>query len=268
MKTAFRIVTAALLVAAVSGCNAPASGNAASASFELKAYSVPATQSKAIARNLDAVLASPEFLVGTKAHSEMRATQPFPGAVLVLAPASVQPSIARAIEDMAKAAGKSGHEAVDVVPLRVQFWVVQAKAGSGEDAIALKPLAPTLAQLRQALGPSHFVLDDSATLAVDAAHDNMTVGNGSVTTSRGRIFAFHAATLGTGGVSLDLKFANADTAAAQGGIPTLNTTVVMQPGEYIVLAEAPPSIASTSVKDATLMNLLVARVERLTPAAR
>lgn len=272
MKAIFRFLGIALFVVVLAGCSAPHGDNAQGPDFQLKMYKVPAAQSKAIAGKLDGILASPEFLAGLKTHTTMRATTPFPGTVLVLAPASVQPSIATAVAELAKVAGstlpdgaaKDGKaKAPESVPLRVQFWVVQAKSGAGEDATALQTLEPTLKQVRASLGAAHFVLEDGATVAVTAPEDqDAAQGNGSVATSRGREFVFHAAGASKDAVDLKLHYFNTTREAASRTIPELKTTLTVHPGEYVVLAEAPPADAPANTPNATLMNLLVVRVDR------
>lgn len=272
MKTILRFFGVALMAAVLAGCGAAHGDSSQGPDFQLKMYAVPAAQSKAIATKLDGILASPEFLVGTQSHSQMRATTPFPGTVLVLAPASVQPSIATAVAELAKAAGSarpgdathaSQAQAPEPVPLRVQFWVVQAKSGAGDDAAALQALEPTLKRVRASLGASHFVLEDSAAVAVTAPPDqNATQGNGSVVTSRGREFVFHASGADHDAVDLNLHYYNTTREAASQTIPELKTTLTVRPGQFVVLAEAPPAEASTDTSNATLMNLLVVRVDR------
>ena len=260
MNNLFRVLAVVLLVVAVAGCDTTSRENSQTSDFQLKSYTVPAPQSKAIAQNLDAILASPGFQVGTKTHSEMRATQPFPGTVLVLAPASVQPSIASAIADLNKASTEQAKSAPESMSLRVHFWLVQAKAGNGDNSIVLKPLDATLAKIRSSLGSSHFVLVDSAVMSVEApSHRGATAGNGMLITSRGHKFVIRAVATDAKDVSLNVGF------LAQNGsdptIPELNTTVAMQPGEYVVLAQAPSTEAAAHAQDATLLNLLVARVD-------
>lgn len=272
MKTIFRLLGVALIAAVLAACSAPHGDNAQGSDFQLRMYKVPAAQSKAIAGKLDGILASPEFLVGTKTHTTMRATTPFPGTLLVLAPASVQPSIATAVAELAKAAGSAGPDAAvntgktqapEPVPLRVQFWVVQAKAGAGDDAAALQALEPTLKQVRASLGASHFVLEDSATVAVTAPQDqDATQGNGSVVTSRGREFEFHATGASKDAVDLKLHYYNTTQEAASRTIPELKTTLTVHLNEYAVLAEVPPADVPANTPNAILMNLLVVRVDR------
>lgn len=275
MNTILRIFAVALIAAVLAGCGASHSEGTQGLDFQLKMYKVPAAQSKAIAGKLDGILASPEFLVGTKTHTTMRATTPFPGTVLVLAPASVQPSIATAVAELATAAGSAGQDDADKaktpesIPLRVQFWVVQAKGGSGDDGTGLQALEPTLKQLRASLGASHFVLEDSATVAVTAPRDqNATQGNGSVITSRGRDIEFHASGASQDAVDLNLQFHNTTREAASQAIPELKTTLTVRPGEFVVLAEAIPADAPANTPNATLMNLLVVRVDRADATAR
>lgn len=266
MKSVIRTLVLTLLAVIVTGCHTPSNDSSQASAYQLKSYAVPVSQSKAIAQNLDAILASPGFQVGTKTHSEMRATQPFPGVVLVLAPASVQPSIASAIADLNKASNEQAKSAPESVSLRVHFWLVQAKAGNGADSTVLKPLDATLARIRSSLGSSHFVLADGAALSVEApSHRDPTAGNGMLITSRGNKFVFRAVAPNTKDVSLNVQLFT--RGGSDSTLPELNTTVAMRPGEYVVLAQAPSTEAAARAKDTTLMNLLVARVDTTAPVA-
>lgn len=91
MRFPFRLLIAALLALVLAGCHAPADNGSHTPDFQLKLYQVPANESRVIAKNLSAVLESSDYLVGTKTHTEMTVTQPFPGVVLVLAPGHFNP---------------------------------------------------------------------------------------------------------------------------------------------------------------------------------
>lgn len=268
MTLALRMMGCILLAFALAACQAPAGGVDKVSAMQLKLYRVPADKSRAIAKDLGAVLESSEFQLGTKAHTEMRVTQPFPGTVMVLAPAPLQSSIASAIGEMSKASGKQAANTPDSVPLRVQFWIVQANAGAGDDSAALSNLQPTLKRIRDSLGPSHFVLEDTASVLVDAPnHFDPTQGNGKLSSARGHDFAFRALATAGGKVSLDVQYANTTHYAADHSIPVLNTTVTVDPDTYTVLAEAAPPLSTAAAPDPTVMNLLVVRVDRIAPAS-
>lgn len=165
---------------------------------------------------------------------------------------------------MSKASGKQTADTPDMVPLRVQFWVVQAKAGNGDDAAALQPLQGTLKQIRGSLGPSHFVLEDTASALVDAPdHSDIAGGNGNIVTARAHQFGFHATAISGGKVGLEVNYMDATKDATDRSIPVLHTTITIDPGNYVVLAEAPPATDNAGKPDTTLMNLLVVRVDRI-----
>jgi hypothetical protein len=46
----------------------------------------------------------------------------------------------------------------------------------------------------------------------------------------------------------------------------LQSTVAVAPGAYVVLAQAPPAATPAGTPDATLMNLLVVRVDQVAVA--
>lgn len=255
MKYQFRFLGCVLLALVLVGCHRSGGGTSRSSDFELKLYKVPVQQSAQIEGALGVLLAG-------NGKNNMGVTQPFPGTLMVLAPPSVQASVEGAISALKKqSAGSIGAEA-----LRVNFWVVQAKAGAGEDAPTLAPLEATLKQVRGTLGQSHFVLEDAVSAEVEASSlQDATKGNGKLVTSRGHMFDFHA-TAGAGAdITLRVDYANTTAAAASRTIPELKTTVAIDPGEYVVLAQGLPAESSSNGSDATLLNLLVVRVDSVTP---
>lgn len=268
MRVLLRFLFAALLAIALAGCHASADGQGGTPDFRLQLYRVPVQDSQAIAKSLSAVLESSDYLAGVKSRTEMTVTQPFPGAVLVLAPATLQPWIGTAIRELAKTPmpKAAAPTAAEAVPLRVRFWMVQARAGAGEDAASLDALQAALKPVRGSLGPSHFELEDTAAVLVSASdQSDATTGNASITTSRGHMFQLHAETTASAGIKLRVDFANATADAASRTVPELKTTLALRPQEYVVLAEAPPAMSGKAA-DATLMNLLVVRVDRVESA--
>lgn len=266
MKPVLRVVVGVLLGLALAGCHAPADQGKEAPAFQLKLYEVPVAQSRSIAGHLQSVLENSDYLAGLKSHTEMTVSQPFPGAVLVLAPEALQPSIGSAIKAMAQASANGAHRAPQSVPLRVQFWVVQAEAGAGNDTPSLRPLAATLKQIGGSLGPSHFVLEDTASALVDAPdHPDASAGFGNMTTSRGHTFQFDATAIADAdaGIALDVSFTTAGGGAGASTIPKLKTTITLRSGEYVVLAEAPPAADSSTNRSETLMSMIVVRVDRL-----
>ncbi len=267
MKTIIRLLGGVLLAVSLAACHAPASESSQLPAMQLKLYQVPAGQSKAIARHLGAVLEDTGFRTGLKAQTKIRVTQPFPGTVMVLAPASVQPSIGQAIAELGKTAGEtSRHEAKAAsqsprtVPVHVHFWLVQAKAGDGTDASTLAALEPTLKQVRSLLGPSHFVLGESVSATTSAvtwqAENTATSSGGMLETNQLHQYKFDPHVTANGEVRLHVEY-NDPTRKTIGH---LETELTMKPGEYVVLASSP---SGTSGSDGTLMNLLVVRVTRV-----
>lgn len=258
MKCTLRVLGSVLLALVLAGCNGSGGSPAHSSNMELKLYKVPVQQSLQIEGALG------ELLAGSGKNSA-GVTQPFPGTLMVLAPASLQSSIESAIDKMSKTSSR----VPDSVPLRVRFWIVQAKAGAGNDAAALNPLHGALQELRSSLGPSHFALEDTALTLVDApTHSDASAGGGGMTTARGHKFSFHAMAATTGKVTLKVQYSNTTQEAADRSIPQLHTNITVDPGSYVVLAQAPPPASHLpNVPDATLMNLLVVRVDRVETAA-
>lgn len=260
MKRLFACLIAAVLTLGLAACHAPdrATANNRTAQMQLKLYHVPAQQSAAIERTLHSALAGNNLgnIVKDRDNS-MRVTEPFPGAVLVLAPAQMQDSIASAIKELAKASPKTAAN----VPIRVHFWVVQAKAGDGADAPALRPLEPTLKQLRASLGPSHFVLNEAVSAIANATDHFNPDASGQVSTSQHHDFQFSCLSTANGDIKLRVDYRD----QSRRTMPSLHTVTTIRPGEYVVLAQAPSTDDTASGSDKTLMNLLVVRVDRLNP---
>lgn len=250
-----------MLTLGLAACHAPdtATASAPTAQMQLKLYHEPVQQSAAIERTLHTALAGNNLGNTVKDRdNSMRVTEPFPGAVLVLAPAQMQDSIASAIKELTKASPKTAGS----TPLRVHFWVVQAKAGDGPDAPALRPLDPTLKQLRASLGPSHFVLNEAVSAITNATdHFDPRAGGGEVNTNQHHEFQFTALTNPNGDIKLQVNFRDKTSRT----IPSLHTLTTIRPGEYVVLAQAPSTDDTANGNDTTLMNLLVVRVDRLNP---
>ncbi len=257
MQTLFRVLFVALMAAGLVACHAPADSVTPTTTSEIKLYKVPVQDARNVERALGVLLAG-------DGKNDMGVSQPFPGTLMVMAPAHVQANVASVID----ALGKSRATSTGPEPLQVHFWLVTAVAGKGGDDPALQPLSATLDRLRTSLGPSHFLLEDRAAIAVDAPdHNDETRGNGSVVTSRGREFSFHAVATGKDSIALRVHYTNTTADAASRTLPELKTMIATQPGHYVVLAEAPPSAGQGADRDNVLMNLLVTRVDRMPAAA-
>lgn len=242
MNVLSRIVVLTAAVVILAGCGATANHDAGAPPLQLKAYRVPANESEAIASKLGAVLESPEFRAGTRTHAGMRVTQPFPGTVLVLAPASLQASIGSAIADMQAASTKQAGVSAASGPVQVRFWLVDAIPGKGEDSVALKPLSATLDHLRTALGPTHFTVVG----AVSAAG---TLGErGQIASSGQGQFNFKATPGADGAVDLQVAYSNPDHTS---GIANLDTAISVNPGQLVVLAQAPQVRGVNGVRQST-----------------
>lgn len=250
MKQGFRWFVTVAGVLALVACRAPASGQANSASMELKIYAVPATETARLADALGSAL-------GKKAN----VTAPLPGKLLVYAPRDAQASIASALDALDKTA--SAQPATTQVNLR--FWIVDAKSGPGTDDDALAPLTATLNSLRRATGPMHFQLEQSAAAMAASGHSGRLV----TTASNGypRSFGFDVRSATNDGITLSLDYQD----AGPGGLRQFSTLVSARFGQYLVLAQAPEACpvapssgkpSASSCPDQPVLQLLVVSVDR------
>lgn len=274
MKLTLRLLGAVALALMLAGCQGLTDNSNQIPDFQLKLYHVPVAQSESIATHLRSALVNSGYLSGVKSHTEMQVTQPFPGSILVLAPKSIQPSIGEAIAEMNKAIKaapkpKSTATTAKTATLHAHFWIVNAMAGAGTNDPVLKPLGQTLAQVSSQLGPSHFQLDGSASAVA-------TLGHHSVINTGSDHFGFTAQPSQSGSISLHVQYSATptvkstvarDLGRASGGISKLDATVSTQPGQYVILAQAPIRTATDSDDDGKtapqpIMRLLVMRVDQ------
>ena len=122
----------------------------------LRQYPAPPDRSEAVANALNDVLAGSEKEPGVG-----RASSRVAGQVVVLAPASMQTSIAKTIESLV------GNEPASGTPnaaVRVHYWFVDAVPGEGTDDAGLTDIDAALSALEASLGPVHFRLVDRVSL--------------------------------------------------------------------------------------------------------
>jgi hypothetical protein len=115
-----------------------------------------------------------------------------------------------------------------------------------------------------------LIEDTSPTLVDATTQSDVSAGNGGMTTARGHKLSFHAMASPSGKVTLQVQYADVHTNSADldYSIPQLHTTISVDPGSYVVLAQAPPPTNPVAKgADATLMNLLVVRVDRVEATA-
>ncbi|HEX7340909.1 MAG TPA: hypothetical protein VF269_01400 [Rhodanobacteraceae bacterium] len=251
MKRITCLLLGGALALSLAACSKPASPTAtATTPMQLKLYHVPAQQSTQLARALQRALIGGN-LAGMFKQTSIRVSSPYPGTLTVYAPRATQTSVGQVITELVKSA------TTPMAPARLQvhFWLVNVIAGKGADTAALKPLEPTLDHLRAALGPSHFVLDEAVSATTSMAGN----GWGSLKTMHGQyqhVYRFQAEA-GTGG-AIRLKMSFEDHSGQT--IPQLQTTTILRPGHYVVLAQAPSASATGSAT--TLTHLLVASIDR------
>lgn len=249
MNTPIRILAGVLMALGLAACQHPASPSQAETAppMQLKLYSVPPQKSQALLMALR----------GTIMHGNGRAEAPFPGKLLVAAPADEQASIGAALETLSKTPVPN----VEHAQFRVHFWVVDMLPGSGADASALKPLAPTLDTLRKHLGPAHFELADSASATTLEGRKTNRMD-----TANRHLFEFRIPSAGAGHVQLALQYID----RSPDGFRGLKTSASMPLGDYVVLAQAAAPKVLPGHRKAPppgAMRLLVVRVDKLASGA-
>lgn len=245
MNHPIRLFAALVLALGLAACQGASSTSqdAGAPPREIKLYSVPPQQSPALLHALRETVIN--------GHGST-VTQPFPGKLLVAAPADEQASIGAAIHALSKAAETTPHPE----QLHVHFWVIDAMPGKGADAAALQPLSGTLDALRKRIGPSHFLLDDSA-MAVATPGET----SNRIDTANQHDFAFWIPSSGSGHLQLAIEYNDhSGNDHAGKGFRSLKTVAAMKLDQYVVLAQAAESGGDAGAKAA--LRLLVVRVDR------
>jgi hypothetical protein len=215
----------------------------------LKMYEAPPAQINDLVRSLATAL-------GTKAS----VSKAGPGKLLVYAPADAQASIGSAIAELRNSAPPQS------APRQVELhlWIIDAIAGNSPDDPALHELAPSLASLRQTMGPTSFHLAQTLSSA-------STAGAGSELTleDHGTVqqFLFTTSPIQyNDALSIEVNYQVQGNAADAGPkLVHLNANLDTRLGQYTVLAKAPSSCPAASVAASTpcekSWRLLVVRVD-------
>ncbi|HET7650251.1 MAG TPA: hypothetical protein VFL15_06095 [Gammaproteobacteria bacterium] len=139
----------ATLSIGLSGCGTKGNGDSDDAALTMRAYSVPAGQTDAIARTLTQLLSTGKGNTTYLGYASV----PSPGQVVVLAPANMQASIAESVKAIVSHTGAISKPE----PLQLKAWVVDAYPGKGPDDPQLKSIQPALDAFATDMGPSRFV---------------------------------------------------------------------------------------------------------------
>jgi len=141
------LLTCMGMVALLISCSADAPGDHSDSSLTLRTYTVPQGDAEALSTALNHVLGLDNYQ-----HDIGRTYWSGPGQVLVLAPASMQDSIANSIKEMVG----QNKSATNSRPLRLNFWVVDVYQGVGAVDPNLKTIQPALESFEEDSGPAHF----------------------------------------------------------------------------------------------------------------
>lgn len=150
----------AALSIGLTGCGAKGNGDSDDAALTMRAYTVPVSQTEAIAKTLRGLLATGK---GNTAYLG-DASVTSPGQIVVLAPGNMQDSIANSVKAIVSNAGT----AEKPQPLRLNAWVVNTYPGKGPDDPQLKTIQPALDAFAADMGPSHFAEAHYLTAVSDA----------------------------------------------------------------------------------------------------
>lgn len=226
-------------------------GGQASSTMALRIYDVPPAQTDVLSSALARVL-----------NKNASVTMAGPGKLLIYAPADTQASIKDAIADLRDSSpGKA-----QATPVELHAWIINAEPGDAPDDPALKALGPSLAALRQTMGPSSFHLEQAISAAGSENHSSsLTLKNqGSM-----EQFDFQVGAIQGDVVSMDVSY-NMPTGvsmtmlgqAMMGVQAHLDTRL----GQYTLLAKAPgscPTSATPSAPCEKSWRLLVVRADRI-----
>jgi hypothetical protein len=247
MKSVVRLGTLALLPV-LAACHSSDRGHASSP-MALKIYEVPPAQTSILSSALGKAL-SQNASVSTAG----------PGKLLVYAPADAQASIESAIASLRDSTSAKA------VPTQVELhaWIIHAESGDVPDDPALKELAPSLAALRQTMGPVSFHLDQAISTA---GSENHTSSLNLSSPGNMQQFQFAVGTIQGDALSMDLSYSVPTSTPVSGtellGVQThLDTRL----GQYTLLAKTPGNCPSASPGTPTTCEknwrLLVVRADR------
>lgn len=226
---------AVLLGACAKGDGTSAAGNQPTV---LRTYAVPAAQTEAIGRALNEV-----FAVGPEGHRIGRASHELPGQLMVLAPESVQASIAESIASIA--GDGNGPSALRTVSLRL--WLVDGRPGPGEAADRLAVLAPAIKAMSGNFPDYGFHIIDQAELAVtDGGHDSVLV------TGAGNEFS--AQLRGADPMTFSVSVRGTGTETSEGLL--LRSMLNLPSGELVVMARLQAQ-ANTAADGPAAMRFLI-----------
>jgi hypothetical protein len=239
MKHVVRLAAFALLPI-LAGCHS-SDGGRASSPMALKIYDVPPAQANELSGAL-----------GIAINKDGNVMPAGPGKLMVYAPADTQASIASALAQLRDTASAKASP----TQVTLHFWTIDATPGDAPDDPALKELAPSLASLRQTLGPLSFQLEQTISAAAAANR------SGSLTTlshDTPHIFEFTLGAVQNDALSLNLRYHDGYAAStssglsASSGLVELKTNIDTHLGQYTVLAQAPNDnctvIRGTSASD-------------------
>ncbi|HEX6833541.1 MAG TPA: hypothetical protein VF132_08405 [Rudaea sp.] len=154
MRHRFLSLLAAIVLAGCASSNPPSGQK-----MELRVYTVAPESTDHLVNALNTTFSTGDKIQVGKASS------PSAGQILVLAPESLQDSIAASLKTLAGTA-----PAGNATLAQVTFWSVDA-VSEGADDPRLADLSGALEETRKALGPVHFVLRERITATAAAGRD-------------------------------------------------------------------------------------------------
>ena len=227
-------------------------GGQASPTMVLRIYDVPPAQTNVLSGALARVL-----------NKNASVTVAGPGKLLIYAPTDTQASIERAVASLRDS---SPAKAI-ATPVELHAWIISAEPGEAPDDPALKALDPSLAALRQTMGPSSFHLEQAISAAGSENHSSsLTLENQGSTQQ----FDFQVGAIQGDVLSMDVSYnmpngmGMVNLGHAMMGVQAhLDTRL----GQYTLLAKAPGSCSTASPAPSApcekSWRLLVVRADRV-----
>ncbi|MBW8368549.1 MAG: hypothetical protein K0M70_11930 [Arenimonas sp.] len=209
----------------------------------LRTYPVPKGQTQAIGQALNQV-----FATGPEGRRIGRASYELPGQLVVLAPESVQASIAESIAGIVGSSGEAN--AMSTASLRI--WVVDGRPGPGDDADRLAVLAPAIKAISGNFPGFGFRLVDQAEIAVtEAGHESTLVtGSGNAITAQ---------LVDSDPMTFSVMVIGPSTPDAEG--LSLRSMLSLPPGELVVMASLQDKREPASTGPAPMRFLILQAVE-------
>ncbi len=224
-------LVAGCALAALAGCSRDGGTASSEDAKAVQVYEVPPAQLQSVQHALHGVLAVGE--TGSVSNSG--------GRLVVLAPASTQASIGKAIESLSRQPADAGP--ASEAPLRLRFWLLESTTEAGSRDPRLASLKPALDEASKGLGLQGFTLQGFT--------DVLASPGKSFNSEASNVIVDGIASRSADGVMLSVNVRVAHASGNWTGL--VRTEALLEPGQFLVL--------SSSAGEDGRMRLIVAQAQ-------